>query len=257
MPVSRRDFLKMGGLALAGLVVGKPAVDSLLHLNKTSAESTATQAPVLKKRLAMAIDIKACTAKDGCRKCIDTCNYLHNIPDFGETKDQVKWIWTTTYEGAFGEAPQDQDLATRPILVTCNECDNPPCVRVCPTQATFQRDDGVVVIDEHRCIGCRYCLAACPYGSRSFNWRDPRPFIKKINPYYPTRSRGVAEKCDFCMERLAKGLIPACVEVCPQKALIFGNMDDSESEIRKTLRTRFSIRRKPELGTKPQIYYLV
>lgn len=263
MPVSRRDFLKISGLALAGFVVGKPAMDSLIHsqvaAKSASAASSAAQSvdPSSKKRLAMALDVRACTAKDGCRTCIDLCNYIHNIPDFGEPKDQVKWLWTTSYQDAFGEAPLDKDLASRPILVTCNECDNPPCVRVCPTQATFKRNDGVVVIDEHRCIGCRYCMAACPYGSRSFNWRDPRPFIKKINPSYPTRERGVVEKCDFCMERLAIGQEPACVEVCPQQALIFGDMDDPNSAIQKTLRSRFSIVRKPELGTKPQMYYLV
>lgn len=256
MPVNRRDFLKISGLAIAGLLVARPLLDSIMHA-KVSAKSTTATKKAVKNRLAMAFDIKACSAKDGCTKCIDTCDYLHNIPHFGEPKDQIKWIWTTTYQDAFGEAPVDKELENLPILVTCNECNNPPCVRVCPTQATFQRDDGVVVVDEHRCIGCRYCMAACPYGSRSFNWRDPRPFIKKINPDFPTRTRGVVEKCDFCMERLIKGQVPACVEICPNHALIFGNMDDPNSEIRKVLGSRYSIRRKPELGTDPQIYYLV
>ncbi len=112
------------------------------------------------------------------------------------------------YEQAFPD--QENKFATEPlqdrrVLVLCNHCDNPPCVRVCPTQATWRRDDGIVMMDYHRCIGCRYCMAACPYGSRSFNWRDPRPYIKDINDGYPTRTKGVVEKCNFCEERLATG----------------------------------------------------
>ena len=100
-------------------------------------------------------------------------------------------------------------------------------------------------------------MAACPYGARSFNWRDPRPYIKNINPDFPTRERGVVEKCDFCVERLAIGKIPACVEACKSKALIFGDLDDPESDLRKALSSRFSIQRKPELGTMPGVYYLI
>ena len=113
-----------------------------------------------------------------------------------------------------------QDLAASQLLVLCNHCADPPCTRVCPTQATWKRDDGIVMMDYHRCIGCRYCMAACPYGSRSFNWVDPRPYIETVNPQYPTRTKGVVEKCNFCEERLADGLLPACVEACQEKALI-------------------------------------
>lgn len=256
MPVTRREFLRMSGLAIAGLLVAKPILNFLLH-PKVSAKSTTDALTVAKKRLALAVDLKACTAKDGCSKCIDICNDIHNIPDFGEPKDEIKWIWTTPYQSAFGETPLNVDIASRPVIVTCNHCDNPPCVRVCPTQATFKRDDGIVMMDYHRCIGCRYCMAACPYGSRSFNWRDPRPSIKEINPDYPTRTRGVVEKCDLCVERLDQGLIPACVDVCPQNAIFFGDMNDPSSEIQNVLQSRFSIQRKPELGTQPRIYYLV
>ncbi|MCD6319198.1 MAG: 4Fe-4S dicluster domain-containing protein, partial [Candidatus Desulfofervidaceae bacterium] len=115
----------------------------------------------------------------------------------------------------------------------------------------------IVMMDMHRCIGCRFCMAACPYGSRSFNWQDPRPFIKKENPEYPTRTKGVVEKCDFCAERLDKGLLPACVEACKEKALIFGDLGDPNSEVSKVLRSHYTIRRKPGLGTGPQIYYIV
>jgi molybdopterin-containing oxidoreductase family iron-sulfur binding subunit len=128
---------------------------------------------------------------------------------------------------------------------------------VCPTQATWKRDDGVVMMDWHRCIGCRYSIAACPYGSRSFNWQDPRPKIKDITPEFPTRQRGVVEKCNFCEERLARGLAPACVEACRHRGLVFGDLEDDDSEVRRILSVRHSIRRKPGLGTQPEVYYLV
>jgi molybdopterin-containing oxidoreductase family iron-sulfur binding subunit len=113
------------------------------------------------------------------------------------------------------------------------------------------------MMDWHRCIGCRYCVAACPYGSRSFNWVDPRPHIKALDPDFPTRTRGVVEKCNLCEERLAKGERPACVVGCKEKALTFGNLADPRSEVRTLLRNRYTIRRRPELGTEPAIYYLV
>ena len=147
-------------------------------------------------------------------------------------------------------------FGSMPFIVMCNHCQDPPCVRVCPTKATFQRDDGIVLMDFHRCIGCRFCMAACPYGSRSFNFQDPRPFIKRENPDFPTRTKGVVEKCNFCAERLAVGKLPYCSEASGG-AMIFGDVDDAGSDIRKVLRSRYSIRRKPNLGTGPQIYYLV
>jgi molybdopterin-containing oxidoreductase family iron-sulfur binding subunit len=113
------------------------------------------------------------------------------------------------------------------------------------------------MMDYHRCIGCRFCMAACPYGARSMNYRDPRPLIRKINPNFPTRTKGVVEKCNFCEERLSRGILPACVLACGESALIFGDMEDRRSEVRRLLDGRFSIRRKPQLGTKPQVYYLL
>ena len=132
-----------------------------------------------------------------------------------------------------------------------------PCVRVCPTQATWKREDGIVAMDWHRCIGCRYCVAACPYGSRSFNWMDPRGHLSAPNAAFPTRSRGVVEKCTFCVERLSAGKVPVCVEACPEKAIVFGNLADSGSEIRRLLRSRYHARRRSELGTSPQVFYIV
>ena len=116
------------------------------------------------------------------------------------------------------------------------------------------------MMDFHRCIGCRFCMAACPYGSRSFNWRDPRPFIAKDteNKDFPTRTRGVVEKCNFCAERLRVGLLPACVEACGEtKAMVFGNLNDPNSEIRQMLKEHHTIQRNPSLGTHPSVFYIV
>ncbi len=132
-----------------------------------------------------------------------------------------------------------------------------PVYGFAPRKATFQRADGIVMMDYHRCIGCRFCMAACPYGSRSMNYRDPRPFIRKINPEFPTRTKGVVEKCNFCEERLAQGILPACVTACTQKALTFGDVEDPGSDIRRLLDEKFSLRRRQELGTGPQIYYIL
>jgi molybdopterin-containing oxidoreductase family iron-sulfur binding subunit len=206
----------------------------------------------------MVVDTRKC--REDCTDCINACHTVHNVPDFGNPKDEIKWIWTDDYEHAFPgrhNSYLSDDVKARPFTLLCNHCDNPPCVRVCPVQATFKRYDGIVMMDYHRCIGCRCCMAACPYGSRSFNWRDPREHIAKINEEFPTRTKGVAEKCNFCAERLAKGLQPACVEACKDGALIFGDLADPESPPRKALRANYTIRRKAELGTLPQVYYIV
>ena len=259
MGIGRRKFIKIAGLTTAAGILGRYPFEALAAGDE-SAGTTAGQQPLTGKRWAMVIDLKKCKQKEGCRDCITACNTIHNIPQFDNPKDEIKWIWKEPYEHAFPNKENEylsDELKDGNVLLLCNQCDNPPCVRACPTQATFKRDDGIVMMDMHRCIGCRYCMAACPYGSRSFNWRDPRPFIKNINPDYPTRMRGVVEKCDFCAERLAVGKIPACVEACPEKAMAFGDLEDPESEVRELLRTNFTIRRKPALGTNPEIYYIV
>jgi len=265
MAVNRRDFLRISGLGtLLGL--GSMATQELLPPGKALAQQYLPDGKALKaKRWAMVVDARKCLEKveqDGCRDCVLACNRVHNIPALPDPKHEVKWIWQERYENTF--AGQNHEYAEdalrgKPFLVLCNHCDKPPCVRVCPTQATFKRDDGIVMMDFHRCIGCRYCMAACPYGSRSFNFVDPRKHLDSAatDPKFPTRMKGVVEKCNFCAERLAEGLMPACVEVCKEKALIFGDLEDPGSEVRKVLRSRYSIRRKPELGTHPEIFYVV
>jgi molybdopterin-containing oxidoreductase family iron-sulfur binding subunit len=206
----------------------------------------------------MAIDTAKCAQQDNCTKCTAACRQAHNIPSLPDARHDVRWVWKEPFNRALpNQTDEYSSLTTLPVMVMCNHCDNPPCVRVCPTQATFQREDGIVAMDYHRCIGCRYCMAACPYGSRSFNFQDPRPYIASPNPEFPTRTKGVVEKCNFCSERLSTGRSPACVEACPQKALTFGNLSDPNSPIRQLLGSRRHIRRKPELGTNPKVFYIV
>ncbi len=142
----------------------------------------------------MVIDLKKCLAKEDCKLCIDACHKTHNVPDFGNKKDEIKWIWKEEYEHAFPDKENyylKEELKHSKVPLLCNHCDNPPCTKVCPTKATWKREnDGIVMMDWHRCIGCRYCMAACPYGSRSFNWRDPRTHIKEISDDFPTRTKG-------------------------------------------------------------------
>lgn len=276
MIVDRRKFIKAAGIAALG-VAGLPAsrllaggenatapVEGAAGTAAAEAESldaAAYQHPLTARRWAMVVDLRKCRREKGCTLCIDACHHEHNVPDFGNAKDEIKWIWKDTARHAFPEQEHeywDEAVKQGPALLLCNHCDNPPCVRVCPTQATFRREeDGIVMMDWHRCIGCRYCVVACPYGSRSFNWRDPRPFIDDVQPDFPTRMRGVVEKCTFCEERLARGQLPACVEACKAGALLFGDLEDPESEVRRALRENFAIRRKPALGTQPEVYYIV
>ena len=257
MKNTRRGFLKFAGLSAVG-VAGSTAVATRTRASQEH-EPPATEG----KRLALVVDLRKFAKNDALLdKITDACHRAHNVPNFSDDpKNEVKWIWTEDFETAFHSQEFHylrEDLKGKPTLLLCNHCDNPPCTRVCPTEATWKRaSDGVVMMDWHRCIGCRYCVVACPYGSRSFNWRDPRPFIDELQPDFPTRTRGVVEKCTFCEERLARGLLPACVEACKQNALTFGDLEDPESEVRKLLHDNYTIRRKPALGTQPEIYYII
>jgi Fe-S-cluster-containing dehydrogenase component len=269
MKVSRRDFLKLAGCSSFALFAAEPLLSTSAAVLSEKGKG---------KRMALVVDLAGCGKKEDCRDCIDACHRVHNVPHFDNGKDDIKWIWTSPFAEVFPDqndgvqgplASSDRGHTSRPAvfggmspqslpaLVLCNHCDKPPCVSVCPTKATFKRPDGIVMMDYHRCIGCRYCMAACPYGARSFNWRDPRPAIHTIDPTYPTRTRGGVEKCNFCDERLAKGLKPACVEACKDRKLVFGDINDPGSDVRKAIEGRMVLRRKPGLGTRPSVYYVV
>jgi Fe-S-cluster-containing dehydrogenase component len=251
----RRGFLRCASLGVLGLA----AREALEPVTAAASEGPA-RGDASGRRWAMVIDTAACLKEKGCASCTQACHRAHNVPSIPDPRHEVKWIWRERFEHAFpdqGSGHVPEALTSQPVLVFCNHCENPACARVCPTEATWRRPDGIVMMDWHRCIGCRYCVAACPYGSRSFNFVDPRPHLAKVDPSYPTRTKGVVEKCTFCDERLARGQLPACVEACPEKALVFGDLNDPRSAVREALRTRFALRRRPGLGTGPQVYYLV
>ncbi len=265
MAVNRREFLKLAGLtALAGAGAGS-AWELLAPGSLDAAEKEFTTHPDALKgsRWGMIVDMEKFD-DELIHAAINACHTTHNVPHIEDPKKEVKWIWTEPFQNVFPDAetgfPAEQ-LEDAPFIVLCNHCYKPPCVRVCPTKATFKREsDGIVMMDMHRCIGCRYCMAACPFGARSFNFSDPRKHLDmdKVNPDYPTRSKGVVEKCDFCVERLAVGKIPLCVEAIGDSgAMAFGDVGNPKSEVRGILRENYTLRRRAQLGTQPNVYYII
>lgn len=256
--MDRRWFLKMAALTLGGAAV--PAFIKGGEWVEAS-EFIKSQKALKAEKWSMAIDVSKLGSQEDYRRCIDACHRTHNVPDFGGTRHEVKWIWSESFQHTFpysGHKYINKSVVRRPFLVLCNHCEHPPCVRVCPTKATYKTAEGAVVVDFHRCIGCRYCMAACPYGARSFNWFDPRKGLDglKINREFPTRTMGVVEKCNFCTERLAKGLGPACAEAS-KGAIVYGDLRDPGSDVRRVLSSRFTMLRKPALGTEPSVYYVI
>lgn len=267
METGRRHFLKIAGISAVGIGAGSTLFNAFAS-EDSHGEHAAAKAQIQvgekalrAKQWAMVIDTKKFESEEALKPIIEACNKIHNIPDLAPVniRHEIKWIWEEEYNHAFPDQeirfPSDH-LKKVPVLVLCNHCENPSCVRACPTKATYKNEDGIVMMDFHRCIGCRFCMAACPYGSRSFNFRDPRPFIKEQNPKFPTRMKGVVEKCNFCAERLAIGEKPACVEAS-NGAILFGDLEDPASEVRQALKTNYTVRRKPGLGTSPSVYYII
>jgi molybdopterin-containing oxidoreductase family iron-sulfur binding subunit len=279
MDRSRRSFLKKAGYLALGAGCGFP----LLGAAGRALQEAHGPQETTGKQWGMVVDVEKCLDEEVRRACSDACHREHNVPTIvdGEgnslPEEEVKWIWPESYRHAFPDQTHQstpESLAAAPVLVLCNHCTDPPCTRVCPTVATWKREsDGLVMMDMHRCIGCRYCIAACPYGARSFNWRDPRERDEngKLRHFggsgdlpsrYPARTKGVVEKCNFCAERLRHGLEPACVEAARsvpggEDALVFGDVSDPDSEISGVLRERRTIGRRVGLGTRPNVFYIV
>ena len=263
MEISKRRFIKLAGISALGLGA-KPVLDAFAKGDEHGAAPeprTERGAQALTARQwAMVIDTRRLTSPEDLEPITEACHKVHNVPHIDHPNHEIKWIWETEYKHAFPGKPNrflNEAAEHRPYLVLCNHCENPPCVRACPTRATFKREaDGIVIMDFHRCIGCRFCMAACPFGARSFNFRDPRPFIMETNKAFPTRMKGVVEKCNFCAERLAEGKAPACVEASGG-AIAYGDLYNPDSEVRHLLKENFTIRRKQNLGTEPAVYYIV
>ena len=212
---------------------------------------------------AYALDISRCI---GCRRCVYAC-----VEENNQSRDpQVQWIRVLQMDKEHGVDFEHADPYYQPDLVpqdghfyvpvACQHCRNAPCTKVCPTGATWTEKDGIVVIDYDWCIGCRCCMAACPYGARQFNWRQPSIPDGELNPamHYlgnRPRPRGVVEKCTFCIQRVRAGRYPACVEVCPVGARKFGNLLDPDSEIRYIIDHKRVMVLKKELNTMPKFFY--
>ena len=210
-----------------------------------------------------ALDLSRCI---GCRRCVYAC-----VKENNQSRDpQVHWITVLELEKEKGidlaEADAYYDAKQVPreghfyLPVACQQCRRPQCVSVCPVGATWQEPDGIVVVDQNWCIGCRCCVAACPYGARRFNWAAPSIPKGEMNPdthYLGNRPRmkGVVEKCTFCIQRVRKGKYPACVEVCPVGARKFGNLLDPSSEVRYIIENKRIFLLKEDLNTQPKFFY--
>jgi molybdopterin-containing oxidoreductase family iron-sulfur binding subunit len=201
---------------------------------------------------------------NGCRKCAEAC-HLENNHDRPSHQSYIRVFEMTKGSMDFekGDAHYDHPVPQPDkyyMPVQCQQCEHPPCVDVCPVEATWKEKDGIVVVDYNWCIGCRYCEAACPYHARRFNWTKPQIPADEINPdqsYLSNRIRpqGVMEKCTFCLHRTRAGRLPACLEACPTGARVFGDLNDPESDIRWVLANKRVFVLKEELGLKPQFFY--
>lgn len=253
-------LLQVGATALAGAI---GTITDFSAQPVHAADSTAKR----KYRYGMVIDTRRCV---GCRACVVACK--------AENKTPPGVSYTVVVEQAFGTRGDEKPLfMTKP----CFHCENPPCVDVCPVSATFKREqDGIVVIDYDRCIGCRYCITACPYGARFFDFGDNFPVVAEGTPYTQVPSPeygqfrkrephespiGNVRKCTFCLHLQdaegrydkAAGRWPACAKTCTGHAIFFGDLNDPESEVSRLLRERQTVRLKEELGTEPNVHYLL
>lgn len=275
--IGRREFIKYLAGSAGLWLLGKYARPAFAFVSSQEAVRLATKETTGKKvdgfgtvvdklkKFAMVIDVGACI---GCRRCMWACQEENNIPE------TISPLWIEVFEvksevSVTGH-PSPQDLkegATTSytqaplegrwyLPAQCYHCDNAPCVKVCPTGATYKDEDGLVLMDYDRCIGCRLCVVACPYSARRFNWIKPEVPPEQTNQLVPVRPVGVVEKCTFCVHRVRRGKLPRCVEVCPVRARHFGNINDPESEVAKILNENMSFRLLEEANTDPNIFYI-
>jgi len=294
---SRRDFLKSAATVGAGAAVGAPAVASAIEfdfetfMQKNFRELSDEELQGVLKRLerkysekygkdvevsaigpmdgvlfGYGLDISRCI---GCRRCVHAC-----VKENNQSRDpEIQWIRVLEFERSamlrginleegnpyydYEKVPAEDKIY---IPIACQHCEDSPCSTVCPTGATWREPDGIVVIDYDWCIGCRYCMASCPYGARHFNWGQPNLPAEDVNPDMhiignKPRTRGVVEKCSFCIQRVRKGRLPACHEACPVGARKFGNLLDPNSEIRYVMDRKRTFVLKAELETNPKFFY--
>ena len=212
-------------------------------------------------QFAYALNLSVCI---GCRRCAKACHEENNHDrNTNNSYIRVLEMKNGSLNLEHGNVTYDHEVPAPGkfyMPVQCHQCDNAPCVKVCPVEATWKESDGIVVVDYDWCIGCRYCEAACPYHARRFNWSKPYIPPEEINTeqaYLSNRIRpqGVMEKCTFCLHRTRKGKLPACLEACPTGARVFGNLADPDSEIRWVLENKRVFVLKEDLGTQPRFFY--
>ncbi len=259
--LNRKEFLRFVGLGATTLAISS--------LPKKAQADNKDEVSKKKYRFAMVIDLRRCV---GCHSCSIACKVENNVPVNLE-RDDRKIFWNQVFFKEEGEYPY---VKARIFNRPCFHCKEPPCVKVCPTGASYKNEDGVVLVDYEVCIGCRYCALACPYGVRYFNWSKPQysELIKKaLNPDVEFRYKGIVEKCTFCIHRIEKAIqkadrqrrdledndlvhLPACVQTCMSKARHFGDLNDPESTVSKLVRSGRAFRLLEDLGTEPNVYYL-
>ncbi|MBA4423048.1 MAG: 4Fe-4S ferredoxin [Syntrophus sp. (in: bacteria)] len=290
---TRRDFIKMmslgavAGLSLGSLACTKAGMEEFLQ--KHFREMTEDEKKQVIRRLeerylkkygkkvlistqpaetgvlwGYGLDLSRCI---GCRRCVYACVKENNQ---SRVHPQLQWIRVIRLKkGSLinlenAEHYYNPETVPEPgfmyMPVQCQQCENPPCVRVCPVKATWKEPDGIVVVDYNWCIGCRYCMAACPYKGRVFNWAEPNLPAAEVNTevhYLGNRPRmkNVVEKCTFCVQRVRQGRYPACVEICPTGTRKFGNLLDPNSEIRYLIENKRVFRLKEDFNTDPKFYY--
>lgn len=263
MRLSRRDFIKIGTNSLLGGVI-VTNVPSLWRYFMPSGEVAGADSAVMpgiseggRHYWGFVCDTERCI---GCGKCVVACKQENKVP--WEAEYNRTWVERYVFT-ADGEVLVDSPKAGRDgfpaayqdinveksffVPKLCNQCDNPPCVTACPVGATYKTEDGVVLIDQEHCIGCGYCIQACPYGARYFLPDFAQTHFGQVR---------VVDKCNWCYHRIHRGLLPACVEVCPVSARLFGDLREPKSAVRQILAERRVYVLKPELGTEPKVYYI-
>ncbi len=240
---ARRSFL--GAMATAAGVTLAPGVILYAISNASPVHAKAVDAEVSNAvRWGMLIDLNRCD--NGCDECVSACATENGLGGFGRPETDAQWIRKV-------EIKNSQTGYSKSLPVMCQHCENPPCVDVCPTGASFKRADGIVLVDKHTCIGCRYCMMACPYKARSFVHES----LEDQKPYAP-RGKGTVESCTLCVHRIDADLNPACVEACSDTgggAMLFGDLNDPDSEISKRVAKYASQQIRADLGLNPGIRY--
>lgn len=275
--LTRREIVKLAGLVGAGVLMPGEVhafgsmIDAIVKkmsegVSGTIGRDIKMPPPLPGVKFGMVIDLGLCI---GCRRCSYACKLENNIPD--SINPPYIMVFQTKYKP--GQVIADaqslnghQDKGTLMYTklrsdrmympVQCNHCEDPPCAKVCPTKATYKSADGIVMMDYNKCIGCRYCMAACPYNARRFNWSKPEILPERINPLVPIRTDGVVEKCTFCLHRTRRAKTTRCVEACPNNARTFGNLNDPDSKVSRLISSERNFRLKEGLNTEPRIWYL-